>query len=423
MFGFLFKGIMRDRHRSLLPVIVVAIGVFVVVLLDGIMGGMLDNMISMTSNFQTGHLRVMTRAYAADEEQKPNDLAILDAGKLMAALQEDFPDVDWTPRISFGGLLDIPDEKGETKVQGPVSGQAFDLLSPTSHEQERLGLEKAIISGKPIVHSGEVLVSIDFAEKFGVGPGDEVTFFGSTMYGSMSFGNYTVAGIVRFGNSMLDRGAVILDMADARRLLDMEDATSEILGFLPDGYYDRTRAEAIKAAFNAKWVDNPDEYAPVMSQLTDDEMLSAILGQTDSISFVMVFLLVIALAIVLWNAGVLGGIRRYNEFGVRLAIGESKRHIYNTMLSESLVIGVIGSVIGTAFGIGTCYILSKHGMDFSALMENISMMIDPVIRAEITPRMYWIGAVPGVLSMLIGTALAGRAIYKRNTAMLFKELD
>jgi putative ABC transport system permease protein len=37
--------------------------------------------------------------------------------------------------------------------------------------------------------------------------------------------------------------------------------------------------------------------------------------------------------------------------------------------------------------------------------------------------MYYIGAIPGILSMLVGTALAGRKIYKRNTALLFKELD
>jgi len=57
------------------------------------------------------------------------------------------------------------------------------------------------------------------------------------------------------------------------------------------------------------------------------------------------------------------------------------------------------------------------------VMKNIAMMIDPVIHARITPRMYYIGAIPGILSMLVGTALAGRTIYKRNTALLFKELD
>jgi putative ABC transport system permease protein len=45
------------------------------------------------------------------------------------------------------------------------------------------------------------------------------------------------------------------------------------------------------------------------------------------------------------------------------------------------------------------------------------------MRSEITPRMYYIGFIPGVISMFIGSALAGTAIYKRQTATLFKELE
>jgi len=104
-------------------------------------------------------------------------------------------------------------------------------------------------------------------------------------------------------------------------------------------------------------------------------------------------------------------------------MGEEKRHIYGTLLTESLGIGVIGSFVGTVLGVALCKYLSVHGIDYSQMMENISMMVDPIIRAEVTPRTYYIGFIPGIASMLIGTALAGRAVYKRKTAMLFKELD
>ena len=147
------------------------------------------------------------------------------------------------------------------------------------------------------------------------------------------------------------------------------------------------------------------------------------IAMMDAILVIMVILLVIALSIVLWNTGVLGGIRRYNEFGVRLALGEEKKHIYRTLLSESLLIGVIGSAVGTAAGVALSLYLQKYGIDYSAMMENVNMMITPVIRSEVTPQLYYIGFIPGVISMLVGSALAGTAVYKRNTAMLFKELD
>lgn len=420
---FLLKGIFRDRRRSLLPVIVVAIGVFFVVFLDGFIGGMMSNMVKMSANFQTGHLKITTRSYQENEDQKPNDLALLDVDVLMAELEKEFPDVDWNERIYFGGLLDIPDENGETKAQGPVSGTAYNFFSANSKEAERINLQKSIVEGNLIKESGEIIVSYDFAQNYAVKPGDEVTFFGSTMYGSMSFVNYTVAGIARFGTGMLDKGAVILDISDARILLDMDNAASEIFGFLPNEHYNTEQAEKIKQQFNTFYADDSDEFAPVMQQLADQNMMKQMLVYVDNMSLIIVLLLMLALSVVLWNTGLLGGIRRYNEFGVRLAMGESKGHIYSSLLTESLFIGIIGSIFGTCFGLLLCYYLSKSGIDYGSMMDNLSMMIDPVIRAEIHPRLFYIGFIPGVLSIFIGTALAGRAIYKRKTAVLFKELD
>lgn len=423
MYKFIWKGIIRDKSRSLLPIIVVAIGVFFVVFLNGLTSGMMYNMIKMTAHFQTGHLKVITRAYHEQEEQKPNDLALLGVDELLEKLNGDFPEVEWTPRIFFSGLLDIPDDKGETKAQGPALGTAYDLLGGGSREAERIGLEKALVSGHLIQKPNEVILSNDFAQLYDVKPGDTLTFFGSTMYGSMSFANYTVAGIARFGVGQLDRGAVIVDIMDARQLLDMDNAASELFGFLSHNEYDRAEAERIKTLFNQQYAGGTDEYAPVMFQLADQNFMSQTINYIDSVTYVMIVLLIIASSIVLWNTGILGSIRRYNEFGVRLALGEEKGHLYRTLLAESLLIGVIGSILGTALGIGSSYLLKVYGLDYSRIMENVNMMMDPVIRSEIVPQMYFIGFIPGILSTLIGTALAGMAIYQRKTAMLFKELE
>jgi putative ABC transport system permease protein len=423
MKSFLWKGIIRDKSRSLLPIIVVTIGVFFVVFVDGLVSGMIRNMIYTTAKHQTGHVKIMTRAYYENEDQKPLDLALLDVNRLVEKLQSEFPGLSWNPRINFGGLLDIPDNNGETRAQGPVSATAYDLLSPESGEIERVGIEKAIVTGRIIRRPDEVLLSYDFAERFNVQPGDTLTFFGSTMYGSMSFTNLTVAGVMRFGMSVLDRGAIVMDITGARQLLDMDDAAGEILGFLPGGEYNKEQTEAIKNTFNAQYADNTDEYAPIMLQLTDQQSMAMTIKYTDTTIMIMLILLVFALSVVLWNTGVLGGIRRYNEFGIRLALGEGKGHIYRSLLTESLFIGLIGSCAGTVAGLAISLYLNKYGIDYGAAIDNLSMMVDSVMRSEITPRMYYIGFIPGVISMFVGSALAGIAIYKRQTATLFKELE
>ncbi len=423
MIKFLLKGILRDKSRSLLPIIVISLGVFLTIFMSGWMKGIFTDMVDMNAKFTTGHIKIMTRAYAENEKQIPNDLALLDAENWMQKLNTEYPDVEWVQRIHFGGLIDVPDANGETRAQGPAMGKAVDLFSENTNEPERMNITKSLVKGVMPSKSGEALISDEFAERFGVKLGDKVTIFGSTMYGSMMFQTFDVTGTISFGISMLDRGAIIVDIKDAQKALDMEDASSEILGYFKGSSYDDIRADSLKADFNGKYSNIDDEYSPQMFKLTEQGILKEMLDRGENMTSIMVFIFIIAMSIVLWNTGLLGGLRRYSEYGVRLALGEEKGHIYKTIIIEAIIIGFIGSVVGTILGVGACYYLQENGIDFSAMMKNVDMMMPPVYRAIVTPDLFYVGFIPGLVAMTLGNALAGYAIYKRKTATLFKELE
>jgi putative ABC transport system permease protein len=88
-----------------------------------------------------------------------------------------------------------------------------------------------------------------------------------------------------------------------------------------------------------------------------------------------------------------------------------------------LMIGFAGSVIGTMLGIGISYYLQVHGIDISPMLKNASMMISDVLRARVTGTSWIIGFLPGLAATLLGTAISGRGIYRRQTARLTKELE
>ena len=87
------------------------------------------------------------------------------------------------------------------------------------------------------------------------------------------------------------------------------------------------------------------------------------------------------------------------------------------------MVGVLGTVAGTALGLALSYYLQAHGINISGLMKNAAVMLPSHLYTRVTPVAYVIGFIPGLLSTLIGTAIAGRGIYKRSTASLFKELE
>jgi len=422
MIRFLFKGLIRDRNRSLLPVLVVTAGVALTVFAYCYINGILGDSLEFSAKYTSGHVKIMTNAYAENKNQNPNDLALIEVNKLFQKLKVEFPDMEFVPRISFGGLLDSPDEYGETKKQGIVAGMAADILSKDSKETDRLNIRKSLKKGRLPKKSNEVLLSDEFASSLEVEPGNQVTLISSSMYGGMSIQNFIVVGTIEFGVQFMDRSGMIVDITGIQDALDMNDACGEILGFLGSTNYDDELALNVETTFNEKY-SNADEFSPVMNRLKNDSIMAGYFDFIDSFVGIIIFVFILAMSIVLWNTGLIGGLRRYGEIGVRLAIGEQKGHIYRSMIFEAIYIGLIGSVLGTIVGLVFSYWVQEVGIDVGSIMKNSKMMMPSVFRANITTPAYYIGFIPGLFSIVLGTMLSGIGIYKRKTAQLFKELE
>jgi putative ABC transport system permease protein len=302
MIKFLLKGLFRDRSRSLFPFLIVAAGVMLTVFLQAWLGGALSSMIQSTAHYRTGHVCVMTKAYSEKADQVPNDLALLAIDTLVVSLRQRYTDLFWTPRISFGGLLDIPDENGETREQSPVSGLGVNLLSADSPEWKILNIRPALVRGQLPSQHGELLIAEELARKLHVQPGQKATLITSTMYGSMAYYNFTIAGTVRFGVGPMDRGAIIADLADMQQAMDMQQGAGQIVGFFKDDLYHEERANAIVRDFNVTNLKPSDKFSPIMGTLRTVSGLADYLDYVGSFSNIILAIFGVAMSIVLWNA-------------------------------------------------------------------------------------------------------------------------
>ncbi len=428
MFSFMLKGVLRDRSRTLFPLLVVRSGVMIIVFMLAFMQGYTDSMIRQNARYDTGHVKIVTNAYAEILNQKPYDLGLLDIEDDLQTWIAEYPQLTFVQRITFGALLDVPDSEGNTRAQGDVMGFAIDLgynqpPGTAIPEIEHMNLQRSLIKGNIPSRPGEIMLSDVAFEKLGLKIGDEVTLIGATAYGAMSFHNFAVSGTLDFGFEAMDRGGVIVDLEDIRHFLDMEGGSSEILGLFKDGKYSIKRAEALKQDFNSRFSDPEEEFAPVMLNLTDQNNMGTMLGMMDISMGTITAVFICILAIVLWNSGLMSSIRRYGEIGVRLAMGEKKNHIYFNLIGEAAIIGVIGSIIGTTLGLLISWYFNVYGLDMSAYNRESTIMSENIIYTSIDLKTTLYGFIPGVASTILGAMLAGIAIYKRKTSQLFKELE
>ncbi len=426
MIGFLIKGIIRDRTRSFFPVLVVTLTVAMIIFFQGFLTGIMNSMFLDSAVVSTGHVKVMTRAYKEDSQLLPNDLALLDTDQIINELQKDYPDYFWTPRITFGGLLDVPDEKGETRAQGPVYALGVDFLSTDSRQFEIWKLDNRLANGRLPEVPEEVLLSTTLANRLDLSLGETVTLIGSTMYNAFTTYNFTVVGTFKLNLGPVDKQMMLVDIEGARMALDMKSAASEILGFTETLLYEDKATVALRKRYNENHGASADIFSPTMMALRDANQMGTMVDFSNAAIVIMLAVFLVIVMIVLWNMGLMNGLRRYGEIGMRLAMGESKGQVYRSMIVESVIIGFIGTVLGTAMGLGITYYMQEVGLDYSSAMEGLTstdIIMSNVFYAQVTPELYYIGFIPGVLATVLGTMMAGRAIYKREMAQLFKELE
>ena len=426
MIKFLTKGLLRDRTRSFFPVLVITISVAIVVFASGFMAGTMNSLLLDTAVILSGHEKIVTRAYHEESMLMPNDLALLDADKLIDKLEKEHPEFFWTPRITFAGLLDVPDEKGETKSQGPVIGMGIDFFSEGSRQVEIWELERNLVSGTLPVKKNDALISSKLADKLNILVGEKVTFVGSTMDNAFTTYNYNIVGTFNLRKGQTDRQMMLVDISGAREALDMDNAASAIFGFMHNLFYDDAAVVALRTNYNKIESDSLDIFSPFMLALRDGNQMGAVVDMSNAMLAIMGSVFLVIVMVVLWNMGLMNGLRRYGEVGLRLAIGEPKGHVYRSLIIEALIIGLFGTIIGTGLGLSITYYVQENGIDYTKGIEalsNSSMVMPNIFYAQVTPDLLYIGLFPGVLATVFGTMLAGLAIYKREMSQLFKELE
>jgi putative ABC transport system permease protein len=182
------------------------------------------------------------------------------------------------------------------------------------------------------------------AKKRGWKIGDKIVLQGTIYPGDWEF---HVSGIYSATTPTVDRSTLwfqykYLDQSRAPRLQDQ-------VGWIMARVDNPGRAAEIARAVDKKF-DERDIQTLSMSeralQASFLGMVSAVLRIIDVVSFVMVLIM----GLILGNTIAMGVRERTHEYGVLRAIGFLPQHIVRFILSEGLVLGIIGGVIGLFVG-------------------------------------------------------------------------
>ncbi len=431
MIRWALAGLMRDRTRSFFPFLIVAVGVALTISMMGFMDGVGMSMLDMTAKLDTGHLRLVNKPYYDEEHLAPIDRSLAAEEETRAWLKTHAdPRIHWSPRIRWTALMDVPDEDGETRSQTPVAGFALDLLSAGSVEAERLDLQKSLEAGRLPEKPKELVVGYLLAETLALKVNDTVTLLGQSFDGGMAADNYQVVGFIRFGVTAMDKKTAFMDLSGAQHTFYMDEMVTDWLGYLPKSVsykdYEGIKNEIENALVT--WRQSPppawaSDDLPIILTILDQRNLGPMISKFELIRGVVVVVFTVLMVLVLWNAGLINGIHRHGEMGLRLALGETHKELVGRLVVESLAIGIAGSLAGSLLGGFVVYLLQEVGVNMGDAMAQSGMMMSDVARGRLSVEGFAWGIVPGVAASVCGTFIASLSVFKRSEASLFREME
>lgn len=340
-FKLILKNPFRNKTRSLLAIIGIAIGIATIVALGLITASLED---STETTLKEGSAEITATKIGSSMASS--------SGNLNESYVEELSKIDGVEKTA--GMLEST--VIDTSKNSDTSRYGFNLYGAKTDDLSIVGINN--INGSLYnENENELIVGKNLAEEENYTIGDKVDVYGK---------EFKITGIYETGSIFYD-SAMYTGLSKLQNLTDNEEKISSI-------------SIKIKKDANLTTVNDKikNEYNDTLRTITAEEMTQTI---DDTLSMINSATTAIeALAIIIGGLGVINTMmmtvfERTREIGVLKSVGWSKKRILSMIMGESIVLTIISGIIGSILGVLAVFILFKLNGDNMAIIYNINIFI------------------------------------------------
>ena len=195
---------------------------------------------------------------------------------------------------------------------------------------------------------------------------------------------FEVTGIFEAGMHDFDSAFAFVHLAEAQRILHMDNAVSGIDIRVKDIYKARQIAESIVARLGYPF------YA--RDWMSMNQNLFAALKLEKVVMFIILTLIVLVAAFNIASSLVIIVMNKRKEIGILKAMGATGKSIRRIFVLEGMLIGGVGTALGVCLGVIACVLLKQYQF------------------IKLDPGVYYINTLPVQLEWLDVTVIAGAAL-------------
>jgi len=349
-----WRNILANRRRTTLSVVIIVIGMALTVFMWAMQDGAWDIALQHITDLFTGQVQVERAGFTDDYDVRK---VITDTSLVFSQLRSDPEVVAFAPRLMAMGMARSPSGSGGALIVGinPEVEPAVSKLVEYIPDGEFL---------KPGDTRGAV-IGDRMAEDLGLKTGDKMVIMAMDSTGNIAGEALRVRGFFHLGAAELDRSLVLVNHSTLQKML------------LVNGYHtiavkvkDLREADAVAARIEPgegvlarSWED----FMPAIEQ--------TIQMKTGSVSVILLLFMLLAVSAIA-STMLMSVKQRVREFGIMQAIGMKPAGVFFMVITEGVLLSLVGMVAGMALGFLITWVLSLTGIyvgGFGDIYETYSM--------------------------------------------------
>jgi len=353
------RNVFRNKRRSFLTSAAIGVAICALIITDGFMEGMIQNMVKTATSGLLGHAQIHSSSYIENPEV---EFTIHGPNKLINKISKESLIKSWSRRVYSLGMISSPRNAINTSLIG------IDLEA----ESKTTEIIKYLSKGSFLPSENSIVIGRELEKKLGVQIGSKVVLTTTeAKTGELRQDVFRVSGMISFGSKKIDSSIVFIQIGKLQKLLSLENDFHEIVLNLGDPFKANNQSNPIweRLSINNNKARSWGTISPGLNAVVDMSTLSiTIIG----------VIMAILMSIIIINALFMAIFERLFEFGVVRALGTKNRHLIITMLTESTTLGVLSAIFGILIALFFGGLLAIYGIDYGGIEFNNVTFREPI---------------------------------------------
>ncbi len=378
---FGIKNVFRNKRRTILSGLAIGVGLTSMIVADGFMVGMMDNLVGSVIETFTGDGQIHAEGFKENFEVEKY---IKDASKLVEKLEQEKVIKQVTTRTQTFGMISSPDNFVNIGVVG---------IEPEK-ESKIIRIKKAVKKGALPMGAGDIAIGHKLAEKLEVSMGDKVVVTVAQAFSEdLAQEQFRVSGILDFGSREFDSSMAFINLFKGQEMLNLKDGAHEIVL----KFHDKEIAGNVDHPIWKKYSVNGLK-AESWKKLAPEIM--AMMEMIDISVYIISIVVFILSAIIIINTLFMSFYDRMFEFGVLRSIGTRPGKIIRLIMVEASVLSVVSIICGFVITAAATWYLSTVGIDYDGVQVGETTMTEPIYHVFRAAQFTIFPAAVFILSLL-----------------------